>query len=115
MAFGSVAAVLAILRRPPVRAAERTLHTAPSITARLERLGIATAWLGGTLTVAGAAAVLVLVADADSTLFLYTDRFVVGIVGLIVLMPTIALFVIGRVLTMVGTHIGDLEAERPDA
>ena len=66
------------------------------------------------LSLAGVAAIVVLVADADSTLFLYVDRLVVGVVGLIVLIPTIALFVIGRALVLVGTSLGRAE-ERDDA
>ena len=69
---------------------------------RILRLGRQTSWLGAVLTLAGALAVVFLVADADSTLFLYTDRLVVGVVGLIVLVPTVALFVIGRALMILG-------------
>lgn len=112
--FGSLALVLAILTRPLASSAERQSGTSPAAAARLVRLGNATSWVGGSLTVAGMLAIIALVADADSTMFLYTDRFVVGIVGLIVLMPTIALFVIGRVLTMVGTHLSRNEQEHQD-
>jgi hypothetical protein len=70
--------------------------------ARLVRLGRVTSYVGAALTVAGLVALVLLVADADSTLFLYTDRLVVGVVGLIVLVPTVALCVIGRALTILG-------------
>ena len=73
---------------------------------RLLRLGRATSYVGAALTMVGLLALVVLVADADSTLFLYTDRLVVGIVGLIVLVPTVALFVIGRAL-MILAGTGD--------
>ena len=69
---------------------------------RILRLGRQTSWLGAVLTLAGVLAIVLLVADADSTLFLYVDRLVVGIIGLIVLVPTVALFVIGRALTILG-------------
>jgi hypothetical protein len=72
------------------------------VGARLVRLGRVTSYVGAALTVAGLVALVLLVADADSTLFLYTDRLVVGVVGLIVLVPTVALFVIGRALTILG-------------
>ncbi len=75
-------------------------------------LGRATSLAGGILTVAGVIAVILLVADADSTLFLYTDRLVVAVVGLIVLIPTMALFVIGRVLALVGAHLDRFDGER---
>lgn len=77
--------------------------------ARLVRLGRITTWLGAALTGAGVVAVVVLVADADSTLFLYTDRFVVGVVGLIVLVPTIALIVIGRAIELTGSELTSAE------
>lgn len=95
LAAGSILAafVVARLARP----------TAPGDRHRLVRLGRATAWAGVGLTVAGAAAIVVLVADADSTLFLYTDRLVVAVVGLIVLVPAVALAVLGRALVLVAT------------
>ena len=73
-----------------------------------------TSALGGTLTALGLVAITVLVADSDSTLFLYTDRLVVAVVGLIVLIPTITLFVIGRVLVLVGDSVRQPEEEPSD-
>ena len=94
------------------RKTNRSADTAASpIGGRLVRIGRLTSALGGTLTVLGIIAVVVLVADADSTLFLYTDRLVVAVVGLIVLIPTITLFVIGRVLVLLGEQF---ERDRPD-
>ena len=46
-----------------------------------------------------------LVADSDSTLFLYTDRLVVAVVGLLVLVPPMALVVLGRVVALFGEHL----------
>jgi hypothetical protein len=81
---------------------------------RVARIGRFTSALGGTLTAGGVLAIAVLVADSDSTLFLYTDRLVVAVVGLIVLIPTITLFVIGRVLVLVGDNVRQSEEESHD-
>lgn len=78
---------------------------------RIVALGRFVSWAGIGLTLAGLAAIVVLVADADSTLFLYTDRLVVGVVGLLVLMPTLALAALGRLVVLVGEH---LDAEESD-
>lgn len=59
--------------------------------APLERLAMIATAAGVALTLAGVAAIVLLVADADSTLFLYTDRLVVAVVGLIALVPALAL------------------------
>jgi hypothetical protein len=103
-ALVGVAAVLVALlaltdRRPRARVGS-------GVGARLTRLGRVTSYVGAALTVAGLVALVLLVADADSTLFLYTDRLVVGVVGLIVLVPTVALVVIGRALMILG-DVGD--------
>lgn len=82
---------------------------------RVVRLGRLSTWTGIALTLGGLAAIVVLVADADSTLFLYTDRLVVAVVGLLVLTPTIALFVIGRALTILGDHLDSDVTEATDA
>lgn len=96
-------AVAAILAIGALVARNRRAEPSATGSARhLVRLGRATTYVGAALTVAGLVAIVVLVADADSTLFLYTDRLVVGVVGLIVLVPTIALVVIGRALTILG-------------
>lgn len=97
LGIAAVLAALAVVARSrhDVRGEVATAHWT-----RLSRLGRMTTLAGTILTAAGVIAVVVLVADADSTLFLYTDRFVVAVVGLIVLVPTIALIVIGRVVTI---------------
>jgi hypothetical protein len=103
---GGVAA-LAVLGAVVLRG-ERSRSRAPAdVAARLVRLGRITSLLGAVLTFAGVVAIVLLVADADSTLFLYTDRVVVGIVGLIVLVPTASLVVIGRALTILGGTGGE--------
>ncbi len=100
----------------PVRDGSVRRRGAPTTVGdRIVRLGHMSTWAGLALSFAGVIALIVLVADADSTLFLYTDRLVVGVVGLIVLTPTIALFVIGRALTIIGTHLGDETPESDDA
>jgi hypothetical protein len=109
--IGLVLGGVAIARR---RAARPSDATASSIGGRIVRIGRLTSALGGVLTVVGLAAILFLVADADSTLFLYTDRLVVAVVGLIVLIPTITLFVIGRVLVLLGENIQQSDRDRFD-
>jgi hypothetical protein len=79
---------------------------------RLLRLGRVTSFVGAALTIGGLAALVLLIADADSTLFLYTDRLVVGVVGLIVLVPTVALHVTGRALMILGASGGPTDASR---
>ena len=95
--------------------ADRSADTAASpIGRRVVRIGRLTSALGGALTALGIIAIVILVADADSTLFLYTDRLVVAVVGLIVLIPTITLFVIGRVLVLLGENAQQSERDRSD-
>ena len=96
LALALAAAVASRERRQPRRSADR-----------IARLGRRTFVLGLVLTLAGVVAIVVLVADADSTLFLYTDRLVVAVVGLIVLVPTAALVVIGRALEILGAERTD--------
>lgn len=78
---------------------------------RITALGSTTWWTGLGLTLAGLIAIVVLVADADSTLFLYTDRVVVGVVGLLVLVPPLALAAFGRVVMLIGEHLGSEESD----
>jgi hypothetical protein len=95
-------AALAVLAVVVLRADRRRSRARADIAERLVHLGRITALAGAILTLAGVVAIVLLVADADSTLFLYTDRLVVGVVGLIVLVPTASLVVIGRALTILG-------------
>ncbi len=106
-----VSGTVAIARRR----ADRSAHAAVSPFGRqVVRIGRFTSALGGALTALGIIAIVILVADADSTLFLYTDRLVVAVVGFIVLIPTITLFVIGRVLVLVGENVQPSERDRSD-
>jgi len=77
---------------------------------RLRRAGTVTVVIGSLLTVTGLVALVALLADADSTLFLYTDRLVVGLAGVIVLVPAIALALGGWVVRVVGAQMGDDDA-----
>lgn len=101
-AAGLAALIVAMWQRPR----RTSTATASSVGARVVRLGQVTSFVGAGLTVLGAGAIVLLLADADSTLFLYTDRAVVGAVGLIVLVPAIALFAMGRALVIVGRGTG---------
>jgi hypothetical protein len=103
--LGGLAILAAAVVAVTLRMRQRSL-TVSEVHRRILRLGRQTSWLGAVLTLAGMLALVVMVADADSTLFLYVDRLVVALVGLIVLVPTIALFVIGRALTILG-GVGD--------
>ena len=113
-ALGITALVLGAVATARGRTDRSEVASASPIGRRVVRIGRLTAALGGALTTLGIIAILILVADADSTLFLYTDRLVVAIVGLIVLIPTITLFVIGRVLVLLGENVGQVERDRSD-
>lgn len=113
-ALGFTALVLGGVAMARGRADRSSDSTATPVGRRVVRIGRLTSALGGALTVLGIIAIVVLVADADSTLFLYTDRLVVAVVGLIVLIPTITLFVIGRVLVLLGENVQQWERDRTD-
>jgi len=78
--------------------------------AKLRRAGTVTVVIGTLLAVTGLVALAALLADADSTLFLYTDRLVVGLAGVIVLVPAIALALGGWVVRVVGVQMDDDDA-----
>jgi hypothetical protein len=90
----------------------RTLSHRRSIGGQFSRLGRNTSIVAAGLGLAGIAGIIVLIADADSTLFLYTDRVVVAVIGLVVLVPTLALYAIGRVLMLAGPPLERVEATR---
>lgn len=104
-ALGGLAG-LAVLGAVALRGGRRRSLAPIDVADQLVRLGRITSLAGVILTLAGLVAVVLLVADADSTLFLYTDRLVVGVVGLIVLVPTASLVVIGRALSILGGTAG---------
>jgi hypothetical protein len=110
--LGGVAA-LAVLGVVALRRDRRRPRAPVDVAERLVRLGRITSFVGAILTLAGILAVVLLVADADSTLFLYTDRLVVAVVGLIVLAPTASLIVIGRALTILGGTAGGRDGVAP--
>jgi hypothetical protein len=113
-ALGSLSVLLAVFVGLRGRSEQRRDPAETTLADRIVRLGRATSAVGAVLTVGGVVAIVVLVADADSTLFLYTDRIVVVVGGLIVLMPAMALFAIGRVLALVGAYLQQLDKERAD-
>ena len=84
------------------------------VVGRIARLGRITSYVGVGLTVAGAGAIVVLLADAESTLFLYTDRPVVAVGGLIVLVPAVALIVMGRALALLARAGGWSPSPEPE-
>jgi len=114
-ALGITALVLGAVATARRRSDRSAAASASSVGHRVARIGRITSTLGGALTALGIIAIIVLVADADSTLFLYTDRLVVAVVGLIVLIPTVTLFVIGRVLVLLGDDLEQSERDRSDA
>ena len=113
-ALASLSAILAVFVSLRGRTERHRDSAEKTVADRVGRLGRATSAVGAALTIGGVVAIVVLVADADSTLFLYTDRIVVVVGGLIVLMPAIALFAIGRVLVLVGAYLDGLDKERSD-
>lgn len=113
-ALGSLGVLLAVFVSLRGRTQRRGGSSETTVADRIRRLGWATSAVGAALTIGGLVAIVFLVADADSTLFLYTDRLVVVVGGLIVLMPAMALFVIGRVLVLVGAYLERLDEERLD-
>ncbi len=113
--LGILSVLLAIFTSLRGRSERRSDSEKKTVADRIGRLGTATSVVGAVLTIGGLIAIVVLVADADSTLFLYTDRLVVVVGGLIVLMPAMALLVIGRVLVLVGAYLERLDDERTGA
>jgi hypothetical protein len=67
---------------------------------RVHRLGLIVTVAGALLATAGAAALVLLVADPRSTLFLYVDRPVAVLLGLLLLQPAIAMILVGRALIL---------------
>lgn len=96
-----------------------TLVAAAASTSRhsgdLGRLGTTTVATGAALTALGITAIVVLVADSESTLFIYVDRLVVAVIGLIVLVPPISLVVFGRALRIVDEQASSDEPSERDA
>jgi hypothetical protein len=63
---------------------------------RLRNLGRGLTILGSLLTVGGLIGLALLVADPESTLFLYVGRPVVVLAGLLLVLPAILLIALGR-------------------
>jgi peptidoglycan/LPS O-acetylase OafA/YrhL len=81
-----------------VAARERRRRAQP---APLRALGAWVTGIGAALTVAGVIGLIVLLANPDAALFLYVDRWVVAIIGMLVLVPAIALAAGGRALMLI--------------
>ena len=86
----------------------RVRHAAPQPSRggradRFRRLGTAAAVVGIGVTAAGLAALVRLWANPKSTLFLYVDRWVAVVVGLLMLLPAVVLIFAGRVLSLAAT------------
>jgi hypothetical protein len=62
------------------------------------RLAVVVAVVGGVLTVAGLVGIGLLLANPDATLFVYVSRPVVGLIGLLLLTPAVALWLGGWAL-----------------
>ena len=74
----------------------------------LRTLGAWVASVGAALTMAGVISLIVLLANPDAALFQYVDRWVIAIVGMLVLIPAIALAASGRALMLIAdTHDED--------
>ena len=108
-AAGSAVACAMWLRR------RRTPLATDDVAGRIARLGRITSYVGIGLTVAGSGAVVLLLADAESTLFLYTDRSVVAVAGLIALVPAVALVVMGRALALLAPQPEPEPEPEPEA
>ncbi len=67
----------------------------------LRTLGAWITGVGAVLTSAGLIGLVVLLANPDAALFLYVDRWVIAIIGMLVLIPAIALAASGRALMLV--------------
>ena len=89
-AFETVRARRLHVRVPQLRPAEQ----------RMRRLGWIVTAAGAVLTVAGAIGLVLLVANARSTLFLYVGRPVVVLVGLLFLQPAIGMGPVGLALVV---------------
>ncbi len=67
----------------------------------LRTLGAWVAGVGASLTMAGVISLIVLLANPDAALFQYVDRWVIAIIGMLMLIPALALAASGRGLMLV--------------
>lgn len=108
-----VLAVAAVAGSEVLRARRRA-ELRPPVTRpaeRVRRLGLVVTVAGVVLATAGAAALVLLVADPRSTLFLYVDRPVAVLFGLLLLQPAIAMILVGRAVSVAGS-LGGTNGER---
>ena len=78
----------------------------------LERWGAVMTVAGSAIVVVGAAALLVVLADADAVLYEHVDRWVVVAGGALILAPAIAVAALGRVISALAEGLGDPPADR---
>ncbi len=72
---------------------------------RLRRLGAATTMVGAFLVAGGLSALAVLLADRESTIFIFVRRPLVAAIGAVVLAPVVALLVGGRAISILATTL----------
>ena len=77
----------------------------------LRALGGWVTGVGAALTAAGLIGLVVLLANGDAVLFLYVDRWVVAIIGMLLLVPAIALTAAGGALLLIANGRVDAGAE----
>lgn len=105
------AGVAAFVAATALRRSRATAPPPSNQIVRLRKLGLAVTVSGAVLVVAGLAALGVLLANSDATLFVYVGRPLVAILGLIVLAPVLALLVGGRALTTLARLLADRERD----
>lgn len=105
---GVTSAVLPLVQRQRLRD-----HGAPRsvLAQRLVTLGRLTTIIGAGLVAGGLVAIVVLVGDADASIFRYVDRSVVLVGGLLLLAPALTLTAFGLAMSFGGDH---RDQEDPD-
>ena len=76
---------------------------------RLRRLGATATVVGAVATAGGVVALLLVLADPGSVLFLYVDRAVVALAGAALLVAPVGLMVVGRAVTLAGRALSPPE------
>ena len=80
-----------------------------ALAGRLRRLGAAVTAVAATLVIGGLVALGVLLADSDAGLFMFVSRSMVATIGVVLLVPVLALLTGGRALTILAAVIEDRE------
>jgi len=84
----------------------------PPAADRFRRLGGIVTASGVLLAAVGAAALVLLVADPRSTLFLYVDRPVAVLFGLLLLQPAMAMVLVGRALSLAAPRVAEDDGDQ---